>query len=194
MTDIVLASGSRSRRQILEGAGVPFRIVRPDVDEDALKPQFADRSPADLAVALAEAKALSLPLPGSIVIGADQVMEFEGRPFDKPKSMAELSQRLLAMSGKPHHLRGGVIIAKDGTVIETIRETSTLWMRNVSEAEVADYLGTVGEDVLSTVGGYMLEGEGARLFSKVEGDFFSILGLPLFPVLDVLRREGAIPW
>ena len=85
-------------------------------------------------------------------------------------------------------------MAKDGTVIETIRETSTLWMRNVSEAEVADYLGTVGEDVLSTVGGYMLEGEGARLFSKVEGDFFSILGLPLFPVLDVLRREGAIPW
>ncbi|GGY46505.1 Maf family protein [Parvularcula lutaonensis] len=194
MTDIVLASGSRSRREILERAGIPFRVMRPDVDEDALKLQLTEKSPADLAIALAEAKGLSLDLPGAIVIGADQVMEFEGQPFDKPGSMDELRSRLLDMAGKPHHLRGGVILVRNGSVIERIRETSTLWMRNVSRSEVDSYLETVGEDVLSTVGGYMLEGLGVRLFDRVDGDFFSILGLPLFPVLRVLRREGAIPW
>jgi len=194
VTDIVLASGSASRRAILEGAGIPIRIERPQVDEEALKPEFADLSPSALALALAKAKALSVSIPGAIVIGADQVMEFDGFAFDKPKSQDELRERLAAMAGRPHHLRGGVVIHRDGEVLETIQETSTLTMRNLAQAEIDDYVRTAGDDVLATVGGYALESLGSRLFEKVEGDFFSILGLPLFPVLACLRREGAIPW
>lgn len=192
--DIVLASGSASRRAILEEAGVPFRIVWPEVDEDLLKKELPDLSPQDVAVRLAEAKALSIGAQGALVIGADQVLEFEGQAYDKPKSRQELFERLRAMSGKPHFLRGGVVLAKDGTVIETIKETSTLWMRELKDSDIVSYLDAAGEEVLGTVGGYMLEGKGARLFSRVEGDFFSILGMPLFPVLEVLRREGALSW
>ncbi|MEM9286218.1 MAG: Maf family protein [Pseudomonadota bacterium] len=194
MSLIVLASGSASRRAILEGAGIPFSVERPQVDEEALKPDFADLAPRALALALAKAKALSVQIPGAIVIGADQVMEFDGFAFDKPKSQAELKARLKDMAGRPHHLRGGVVIHRDGEILETIQESSTLTMRDLSTAEIDGYVETAGEEVLATVGGYALEGLGSRLFSKVEGDFFSILGLPLFPVLDCLRREGALPW
>ncbi|MEO1042708.1 MAG: Maf family protein [Pseudomonadota bacterium] len=194
MTNIVLASGSASRRAILEGAGILITVERPKVDEEALKPTFADLAPRALALALAKAKALSVVVPGAIVIGADQVMEFDGFAFDKPKSKDELKERLAAMSGRPHHLRGAVVIHRDGEIIETIQESSTLTMRELSPEEIGGYVDEAGDDVLATVGGYALEGLGSRLFSKVEGDFFSILGLPLFPVLACLRREGAIAW
>ncbi|MEM6913121.1 MAG: Maf family protein [Pseudomonadota bacterium] len=194
MIPIVLASGSASRRAILEGAGVPVTIERPRVDEDALKPGLADLAPRALALALAKAKALSVSVPGALVIGADQVMEFDGFAFDKPKTQEELKERLAAMAGRPHHLRGVVVVHRDGDIIETIQESSTLTMRDLSIDEIARYVDAAGEDVLATVGGYALEGLGSRLFSKIEGDFFSILGLPLFPVLACLRREGAITW
>ncbi|MEO1659019.1 MAG: Maf family protein [Pseudomonadota bacterium] len=194
MSQIILASGSASRRAILEGAGIPITIVRPKVDEEALKPTFADLAPRALALALAKAKALSVQVPGALVIGADQVMEFDGFAFDKPKSRDELKARLKDMAGRPHHLRGGVIIHRDGEILETIQESSTLTMRELSPDEIDGYVDTIADDVLGTVGGYALEGLGSRLFAKVEGDFFSILGLPLFPVLACLRREGAIPW
>jgi len=191
----ILASGSPSRRAILEGAGIPFEVRRPAVDEDALKREMPGFTPAELALALAEAKAKSLDEPGALVIGADQVMEFEGQAFDKPKSLAELRERLLAMSGKPHHLRGGVAMVRDGDILATVTETSTLTMRSVTEQEIDLYLETIPEEIaLGTVGGYALEGEGVRLFDSVEGDFFSILGLPFLPVLKVLREQGLIPW
>jgi len=195
MTEIILASGSASRRAILTGAGIPFTVMRPNVDEDALKPTFGSLSPANLALELARAKALSIEAPGAIVIGADQVMEFDGTRYDKPKTREELRARLVQMAGQPHHLRGGVVLVHDGQVLAEIKETSTLSMRPLSEDEIDAYMATINDDIaLGTVGGYGLEAEGARLFSKVEGDFFAILGLPLFPVMDVLRREGAIPW
>ncbi|NRA30283.1 MAG: Maf-like protein [Parvularculaceae bacterium] len=193
--EIILASGSASRRAILTGAGVPFTVVRPQLDEDALKPTFAGLTPANLALELARAKALSIQEPDAVVIGSDQVMEFDGRPFDKPKSREELKQRLLDMADKPHHLRGGVIMVRDGKVLAEIKETSTLSMRPLREKDIDAYLAVISDDIaLGTVGGYALEAEGARLFSKIEGDYFSILGLPLLPVLDVLRREGALQW
>lgn len=195
MTEIVLASGSASRRAILIGAGIPFTVVRPQVDEDALKPTFAGLTPANLALELARAKALSIQEPDAIVIGADQVMEFDGRPFDKPKSRLELKARLADMAGQPHHLRGGVIMVRKGEILAEIKETSTLRMRSLSRDDIEAYVATIADDIaLGTVGGYALEAEGARLFSTIEGDYFSILGLPLLPVLDVLRREGALPW
>ncbi|MEM9838397.1 MAG: Maf family protein [Pseudomonadota bacterium] len=195
MTDIILASGSVSRRAILEGAGIPFSVVRPELDEDALKPQFADRTPAELALALAEAKALSLSVPGSIVIGADQVMEFDGRPYDKPKSREELTERLKQMRALPHHLRGGVVMVRDGKILASIQESSTLTMRALTVREIDDYVDALSDDIaMGTVGGYALEGLGSRLFDSIEGDFFAILGLPLFPVLRVLRNDGVIPW
>ncbi|MEM1409335.1 MAG: nucleoside triphosphate pyrophosphatase [Pseudomonadota bacterium] len=192
---VILASGSASRRAILEGAGVPFAIQKPCVDEETLKATYQDKSPAELALALAKSKALSIDAPGAVVIGADQVMEFDGQPFDKPKSKEELKLRLAKMAGQPHHLRGGVALVKDGEILETIQETSTLTMRPLSETEIEGYVAALPDDIaLGTVGGYALEGLGARLFSSVDGDFFSILGLPLFPVLRILRTEGVLPW
>jgi septum formation protein len=192
MSGLVLASGSASRRQILEGAGIAFETQRPRVDEEALKPGFAGKSPAELALCLARAKAASIEAPGQIVLGADQVLEFEGRSFDKPKDRAELHERLEAMAGRTHFLRGGAVLMRGGAVLAEITDSAALTMRNLTPDEIKAYLDAVPAEVLNTVGGYMLEGEGARLFEKVEGDFFSILGLPLFPVLDVLRRERAI--
>ncbi|MEM1379817.1 MAG: nucleoside triphosphate pyrophosphatase [Pseudomonadota bacterium] len=195
MTDIILASGSASRRAILTGAGIPFTVQRPNVDEDALKPTFSDLTPSELALALAREKALSISASGAIVIGADQVMEFDGRPFDKPKSREELKDRLRMMSALPHHLRGGVVLVRDGEILAAIQETSTLTMRALTDDAINTYVDALTDDIaLGTVGGYALEGLGPRIFSKVEGDFFAILGLPLFPVMDVLRREGALPW
>lgn len=194
MTPIVLASGSASRRAILTGAGIPFEVIRPTVDEEALKPGLSHLTPAELALALAEAKGLSVDAPGALVVGSDQVMEFDGRVFDKPKSREELKERLRKMSGKPHYLRGGVIVAQDGDVIERFSATSTLLMRTMQHDEIDAYVAAIDDDVLGTVGGYALEGLGARIFERVEGDYFAILGLPLFPLLEVLRKEGALPW
>lgn len=195
MTEIVLASGSASRRAILEGAGIPFRVERPRVDEETLKPQYRDRSPTELALALAREKGLSVNAPNAVVIGSDQVMEFEGRAYDKPASREDLKERLSMMAGKPHHLRGGVVMHRDGEILQEISETSTLTMRDLTAADIDAYVDALDDGIaLGTVGGYALEGLGPRIFSAVEGDFFAILGLPLFPVLSVLRQEGAIPW
>jgi septum formation protein len=189
---IVLGSGSASRRAILEGAGVPFDVIRPAVDEEALKAGLGDLSPSDLALELARGKGASIEVPDALVIAADQVLEFQGVSYDKPKSMEELRGRLRQMSGRTHFLRGGCVIFRNGEPVAEICESSSLTMRDLTADEIGFYLETVGEDVLSTVGGYALEGAGARLFERIEGDFFSILGLPLLPVLEVLRREGAL--
>lgn len=194
MSRLILASGSPSRRAILERAGVPFQAMRPAVDEEALKPLYRQNTPAELALALATAKASSIREPRALIMGADQVMEFGGEAYDKPKDRDELRERLAAMSGRAHYLRGAVVLMKDQTVIETIEETSVLTMRSLSLAEIDGYLAAISDDVLATVGGYALEGLGGRLFDKVKGDFFAILGLPLYPVLAVLRREGLLPW
>lgn len=193
---IVLASKSSSRKALLEGAGVAFEAVNSSVDETAMKAEMLGRghSPADIAEALAIAKAKAVSSAGQLTIGGDQVLEFQGQLFDKPESREEAMERLLMMAGKSHFLRSGMALYRDNTCIWTHRETSTLTLRLLTRADVDAYFEEVGYRVLATVGAYELEGPGVRLFERVEGDFFSILGLPLLPLLARLREEGALSW
>ena len=193
---LILASGSAIRRQIMRDAGLDFEVVVKPVDEAAIKAaMLADGAPIrDIADALAEAKALrvSRTTPG-FVIGADQIMEMDGTLFDKPESVAEARERLLAMRGRRHDLVGAVVVAQDGAAQWRHLSRTKLWVREFSEGFLDDYLAREGERVTKSVGAYRFEGPGAQLFERVEGDFFSILGLSLLPLLDYLRLRGAIP-
>lgn len=193
---IVLASKSASRRALLDGVGLTYEAVGSEVDEGTIKTAelAAGSTPADVAEVLAVAKARAVARPGTYTIGGDQVLEFEGDLFDKPVSMDEARHRLIEMAGKPHYLRAGLALFRDEDLIWTCRDTSTLWMRPIGPGEIDAYLETVGTRVLATVGAYELEGPGVRLFNRIEGDYFSILGLPLMPLLARLREEGAMTW
>jgi septum formation protein len=192
---IILASKSAARRAVLTGADVPFEVVVAGVDEDAVKSSMlAQGSGArDVADALAEIKALKVSQgrPG-FVIGSDQTLEFEGKLYDKVASLEAAAERLKAMRGKAHKLHSAVVVAKDGAPIWREVVTATLTMRDFSDEFLAAYLLADGEEALGSVGCYRLEGPGAQLFSKIEGDYFSILGLPLMGLLDLLRRHGAL--
>lgn len=195
---IILASKSASRRMLLEGAGIPFEARGSGVDEDVIKAEKLAQgtSPADIALALAEAKALACTegAEDALVIGGDQVLEFDGQLFDKPQNMTEAADRLFAMAGRAHHLRAGLVLAQRGEVVWRHRGSSTLTMRPLTREEIDAYLAKVGERVLATVGAYELEGPGVRLFEAIEGDYFTILGLPLLPLIGALRDQGALPW
>jgi septum formation protein len=192
---IVLASKSAARAQVLTGAGVPFEAVGAGVNEDALKGELLahDRNPAQIAAALAEAKALAVAWErDELVIGCDQTLEFEGALFDKPKDMGEARERLLAMRGKSHQLHSAVVVARGNDIRYRELDTTQLTMRDFSEAWLDGYLERVGEGILTSVGCYQLEGEGVQLFERIEGDFFSILGLPLMGLLEFLRGQKVI--
>jgi septum formation protein len=195
-TPIILASKSAARRAVLTGAGVPFQVQVAGVDEDAVKTSLLAQgaSPRDIADALAELKAIrvSQKTPG-LVIGSDQTLEFEGRLYDKAINLAEARERLKAMRGKPHKLHSAVVVAKDGAPIWREIVSATLTMRDFSDAFLDDYLEREGDEALGSVGVYRLEALGAQLFSKIEGDYFAILGLPLMGLMDLLRRHGALP-
>ena len=193
MTRIVLASKSASRRAILEGAGVEFEAVDAGVDEAALKARHVG-GPASLAMMLAEKKALAVEAPGALVVGGDQVLEFAGEAYDKPKSREEALTRLVQMSGGVHHLRAGLVLAQDGEVVWRHASSSALTMRKLSPEEAGAYLDAAGEGVMRTVGAYELEGLGARLFTEIQGDYFQVLGLDLLPLLAEMRARGALSW
>lgn len=192
---IILASGSIVRRQILDGAGLDFSVVVRPVDEAAIKNAMLNQGALlpDIADALAEAKALEVSriVPG-FVIGADQIMVMDGQLFDKPKSIKEARERLWSMRGKTHNLMGAVVIAQDGVVQWRNFSQTTLKVREFSKGFLDTYIDAEGEDLLTSVGGYKFEGRGSQLFEHVEGDFFSILGLPLLAVLDYLRNRGIL--
>ena len=192
---IILASKSAARREVLTGAGVPFEVKVAGVDEDSVKTALLAQGsgPRDIADALAELKAIrvSQKAPG-FVIGSDQTLEFEGRLYDKAADLAEARARLKAMRGKPHKLHSAVVVAKDGAPIWREIVSATLTMRDFSDDFLEAYLAAEGEQALGSVGVYRLEGPGAQLFAKIEGDYFSILGLPLMGLLDLLRRHGAL--
>jgi septum formation protein len=192
---IVLASKSAARAAVLTGAGVPFETQVAGVDEDAVKSSLlAEGATArDIADALAELKALKVSrnTPG-FVIGSDQTLEFEGRLYDKAVDLADARERLKAMRGKPHKLHSAVVVARDGTPIWREIVSATLTMRDFSDEFLEAYLADEGEQALGSVGVYRLEGPGAQLFSRIEGDYFAILGLPLMGLLDLLRRHGAL--
>ncbi|AWU94870.1 Maf family protein [Azospirillum ramasamyi] len=191
---LVLASGSRTRAAMLEQAGVSAVLDKPLVDEDEVKAAGrAEGVPAEaVAEALAELKAQRITRrhPGALVIGADQMLECEGRWFDKPADRAAARAQLLDLRGKTHRLVSCAVVVRDGERIWHKVDSARLTMRNFSESFLDDYLDRVGDDVLHSVGAYQLEGLGAQLFQRVEGDFFTILGLPLLPLLGFLRVHG----
>ncbi len=188
----ILASGSASRRSLLTNAGVHFDVDPADVDEAAIKASF-DGSPADLALHLAEAKALAVSTRREgLVLGADQVLEFEGKAYDKARDIEEASQRLKRLRGGSHYLKGGVVLARGDQIVWRYQSSAKLTMRDWSDAFHDHYIAHAGSILTKGVGAYAFEGLGAQLFEKVEGDFFSILGLPLIAVLDALREQGVI--
>ena len=191
---LVLASGSRTRAAMLEQAGISAVLDKPLVDEDEVKAAGrAEGVSADIvAEALAELKAQRITRrhPGALVVGADQMLECEGRWFDKPADRAAARAQLLDLRGKTHRLVSCAVVVRDGERMWHKIDSARLTMRNFSEAFLDDYLDHVGDDVLHSVGAYQLEGLGAQLFHRVEGDFFTILGLPLLPLLGFLRVHG----
>lgn len=194
--DIILASGSASRRAVLAAAGVASRNVKPNVDEDSAKAVFrAERMPVrDQAMQLAELKARKVSARESgLVIGADQMLNCEGEAFDKPESLDEARDHLRRLSGKMHTLETAIVIFENGNHVWRHLARPKLTVRPLSENFINTYVDSVGEPLLSTVGAYQLEGLGAQLFSQIEGDYFSILGLPLLPLLDYLRTRNVIP-
>nr|WP_301311598.1 Maf family protein [Azospirillum lipoferum] len=191
---MVLASGSRTRAAMLERAGISAILDKPLVDEDEVKAAGrAEGVSADIvAEALAELKAQRITRrhPGALVVGADQMLECEGRWFDKPADRAAARAQLLDLRGRTHRLVSCAVVVRDGERMWHQIDSARLTMRNFSEAFLDEYLARVGDDVLHSVGAYQLEGLGAQLFHRVEGDFFTILGLPLLPLLGFLRVHG----
>ena len=193
---IVLASKSAARTSILSGAGVPFETAVAGVDEGAVKAGLLaeGHGPRQVADALAELKAIKISRnrPGDLVIGADQTLDLAGDLFDKVETMAQARERLQLLRGKTHKLHSAVVVARDGQAIWRDLPSARLTMRDYSDAFIDRYLAARGEDILGSVGCYQLENEGVQLFSRIDGDYFTILGLPLMGLLDFLRLNGAL--
>ena len=194
MTEVVLASTSASRRALLEGARAPFTARSAGVDEAAAKAALLAEGlgPRDMADALAELKAVRGAAGEALVIGADQTLDLEGELIDKAGSLEEARERLKRLRGRPHKLHSAVVVAQGGQPIWREVQSATLWMRPFSDEFLEDYLAREGEALLGSVGCYRLEGIGVQLFSRIEGDYFTILGLPMLGLLDLLRRHGVI--
>ena len=194
---IVLSSSSATRRKLLAQTGLHFKTAKPPVDETIIKTRLkeAGANAEQVADNLAESKANSVGaiLPGAYVIGADQMLECEGVWYDKPADREGARAHLKALRGKTHKLITATVIAFEGRIIWRRVDTALMTMRNFSDDYIDQYLDKAGEGAVRSVGAYELEGAGAQLFDKVEGDFFSILGLPLIPLLAGLRAAGALP-
>lgn len=197
MTTLVLASKSAARAAMLKAAGLDVRLAPADIDERALDEAWAaeGRSAAEIARLLAEAKAcaVSRAHPGTVVIGADQTLALGARRFSKAVSPDEARANLAVLRGETHQLHSGVALARDGVTVFADVATADMTMRAFSDAFLDAYLARVGDRVLSSVGCYQFESEGIQLFERIEGDYFTILGMPLLPLLAALRREGLIP-
>ncbi len=193
---LILASKSQARIALLSNAGLVFDTVAADVCEATLKTDrlAEDATPGAIAADLADAKAIEVSnrYPGALVIGADQTLEFDGRLFDKPADLAEARRQLLMLRGRPHRLHAAASLATGGDVVWRTLETATLQVRAFSDAFLAKYLAAEAEEIIHCVGAYRLEGLGAQLFERIEGDYFTILGLPLLGVLEALRSRGAL--
>ncbi len=193
---ITLASTSEIRQKLLRSAGVDFRVEASDVDEGLIKESLKahSASPAEIAIALADAKASSVSEKNTshLVIGCDQVLAFGNQIFSKPESKNTAAKQLRSLRGQEHKLISAVVIYEDRQPVWSFAGTVTLTMRDFSDNFLKEYLDRNWPSIHSSVGGYKLEEEGVRLFSSIAGDYFTVLGLPLLEVLDYLGKRGAI--
>ena len=193
---IILASGSRIRLELLHRAGVAVTAEAAAVDEGEIKVAFqaegASTEACAQALAALKARRISDRHPEALVIGADQMLDCDGIWFDKSADLDEARTHLQALRGKSHRLVTAAVVMQGGTQLWHVISPAKLTMRPFSDAFLDDYLRQAGEAVLGSVGAYQLEGLGAQLFDRVEGDFFTVLGLPLLPLLDFLRGHGVI--
>lgn len=193
---LILASGSSIRAQLLRNAAVPFTVQVARIDEQAIKHSLVaeSASPRDIADTLAEMKArkISGKNPESLVLGSDQVLDFDGTLLSKPESADDALQQLLSMRGKRHRLFSAAVICENGQPVWRHVGRVTLYMRDLSDAYLQDYVGRNWPDIGQSVGSYQLENEGVRLFSRIEGDYFNVLGMPLLEILGYLAVRGNI--
>lgn len=193
---LILASGSQARRTMLEAAGVPFEVVAANIDEDAIRAAMMTENdtlqPADIAVALSAEKALSVARahPPALVIGSDQILAKGQRVYSKAATLGEARAVLERLRGRKHELISAVTIAQGGTIVWQSLDSAELTMRNFSDAFLDDYMARCGAALLQSVGCYQLEGLGVHLFDSIDGDYFTILGMPLLPLLAELRNHG----
>jgi septum formation protein len=191
---LILASGSATRAKMLRDAGLAIETAAPSVDESEVKDSLkaSGASAAEVAEILAEMKAqrVSPRFPGQLVLGSDQMLECEGRWLDKPGSRDAAREQLKLLRGRAHSLITSAVLVRDGTRLWHHTDRAELRMRAFSDAFLEQYLAEAGDQVLGSVGAYQLEGLGAQLFESVRGDYFTILGLPLLPVLAILREHG----
>lgn len=196
---LILASGSAARKSMLEAAGLSFAVQPADVDEagirNTMEEQAADFSPAAVAGALAAEKArvVSQANPDAWVIGADQVLAFDNRILSKADTVETASRTLMDLRGRTHMLVSAVALARNSAIVWQASDTAKLTMRQFSDSFLASYLERCGKNVLASVGCYELEGFGVQLFERIEGDYFTILGMPLLPLLARLREDNAVP-
>ena len=193
---VILASASRARGSLMRGAGLEFVQIPADVDEAAIKHRMlkTGAAPEAIALELARAKALAVAThrPEAIVVGADQILECEGRCFDKPSGRAAARDHLSAFRGRRHRLISAVVAVRGTGIVWEHHDEARLTMRAFSDEFLDWYLDTAGSDILDSVGAYRLESLGAQLFEGIAGDYFTVLGLPLLPLLDYLRGEGVL--
>ena len=197
MQKIILASGSKTRKRMLENAGVDFDVVPARIDEAGLKQSLIEASaaPRDIADALADAKARSVSMlnPDALVLGSDQILVHDGDILSKAVDREGARATLERLSASQHQLLSAAVVYEQGQSVWRTLDTATLFVRPLSDAFIDDYLTALGGDAFWSVGAYQLEGLGVQLFDKIQGDYFTILGLPLISILDFLRRRGMLP-
>lgn len=193
---LILASGSRIRATLLTNCGLSFTKIPADIDEDRIKDDclFRGFTPKAVALKLAQEKALHVSrAQAGLVIGADSVLQLDKELISKQKTLADAADLLHRFSGKTHYLHSAVAVAQNGQLLWSHADTADLTVRRLSEDFIAHYIETAGEDILSSVGCYMLEAHGVHLFDSIKGDYFTVLGLPLLPLLAQLRHYEIIP-
>jgi septum formation protein len=191
---LILASQSRARQMLLANAGISFEAVPADIDERALQKNSGLSVPGEIAGLLAREKAcfVSAKNPGRYVVGADQTLALANRLFSKPAGRAQAAEQLRLLAGHTHELHAAVAVARDGKIAFSDVVVARMTMRRLDESEIGAYLDQAGQAVTTSVGAYQLEGLGVHLFERIDGDHFTILGLPLLPLLAFLRGEGLL--
>jgi septum formation protein len=191
---LILASKSEVRRKILAGAGIPVEARPAPIDERAVEARSHVHDAAQVARVLAGAKAhtVAAQMPGRMIVGADQTLTLDGTRFSKPSDRGGAQTQLIALRGKTHRLHSALTVVRDGVVLFEHSDAATLTMRNFSDRFIESYLDATGPAAYASVGGYQIESAGIHLFERIDGDYFTILGLPLLPLLDYLRAAGAV--